>query len=64
MTQFLNKSMDLIASFGGKLIVAILVWIFGSFVVKALSRGAEKAIAKTKLDETVKRMIANIVRAL
>ena len=64
MQQFLNKSMDLLTGFGGKIVVAILVWIVGSFAVKALSKAVEKAIAKTKLDETVKRVALNIAHAL
>ena len=64
MQQFLDKCMDLIATFGGKILIAILVWIVGSFVVKTLSKAAEKALSKTKLDETVKRVVQNIIRAL
>ena len=64
MQPFLDKCMDLIATFGGKILVAILVWIVGSFVIKALGRAAEKAISKTKLDETAKRVVLNIIRAL
>ena len=51
MEQFKNNAIGLISTYGGKLILAVVVLIIGSLVIKALNRMAGRAIDRAKLDE-------------
>ena len=42
--DWIDKGFDLIVEFGPKLIGAILIWIIGSWIVKALLKGIKKAM--------------------
>ena len=64
MSEFLSKAVSLITSAGGKIIVAILVFIVGRIVIKALSKGLEKLKGFAKLDKTVQGFLRSLVRIL
>lgn len=64
MEQFTKNVIDFVTTYGGKIILAILVLIIGYFVIKALNRAAGKAIEKTKLDNTVKLILKKLVKIL
>ena len=54
MDQFIKNGIDFLTTYGGKIVIALLVLIIGCFVIKLLNRLIAKGIDKTKLDETVK----------
>jgi len=64
MEQFIKNGIDFISTYGGKIILALLVLIIGSFVVKLLNKFLGKAIDKTRLDDTIKHIGKNIVKVL
>ena len=64
MNEFTTKGLDLIATYGGKLISAIVVYIIGSFVIKLLQKVFYKAIDHTRLDNTIKSVMKSVVRVL
>ncbi len=64
MEQFTKNVIDFATTYGGKIVLAILVLVIGYFVVRLLSRAAGKAIDRTKLDETVKLLAKKAVKIL
>ncbi|MBQ1675665.1 MAG: hypothetical protein II069_06520, partial [Oscillospiraceae bacterium] len=44
MDQFVKNGIDFITTYGGKLILAVIIFIIGRLVIKALSKAAGKAI--------------------
>jgi len=64
MEDFVKKGMELLSTYAGKIILAIVVLIVGMLIIKLLKKAINKALSKTKLDETVKRISANIIKLL
>ena len=64
MDQFLQNVLNMVTTYGGKLLLAIVVLIVGNFVVKALVKGVHKAVEKTSLDLSVKKIIEKAVKIL
>ena len=64
MEEFLKTMIELVTTYGGKILLALLLLIIGSFVVKGLTKAAGKAIDKTKLDATVKQVAKNAAKLL
>ena len=56
MNEFLKSGMDFISTYGGRIIIAILVFVIGCFVIKLLMKALVKAIDKLKMDETLKQI--------
>ncbi|MDO4633552.1 MAG: mechanosensitive ion channel [Eubacteriales bacterium] len=54
MDQWMNSLTELLTNAGGKLLLALLVWIIGSFVVKSLLKGLGKSRLLAKIDDTVR----------
>ncbi|MBR3397153.1 MAG: mechanosensitive ion channel [Lachnospiraceae bacterium] len=64
MDQFLNKAIDILTTYGGKIVLAIVVLIVGYFVIKFLSKAFAKALDRTNLDPTVKQIAKKAARIL
>ena len=64
MSEFLSKAVSLLTAAGGKIIVAILVFIIGRIIIKALVKGLEKLKGFSKLDKTVQGFLHSLVRIL
>ncbi len=64
MEQFIKNAIDIASSYGGKIVLALLVAIIGCIVIKLLRKVIVKAINKTKLDDMVKNVIRNVIRIL
>ncbi len=64
MNEFTAKTIDLATNYGGKLILAIVVLIIGSLVIKLLQRAIDKAIDQTSLDEAVKALAKKAAKIL
>ncbi len=62
--QFVKNAIDIASTYGGKIILAIVVLIVGSLVIKLLNKAALKAFDKSKLDETVKVVAKKAIRIL
>ena len=63
-SAFWDKVKEIVATFGGRILSAVAVLIIGSFVIKALNKGIEKALGKTKLDEAVRKILVKFIKAL
>ena len=64
MEQFLKNGIDLISTFGGKIVLALLALIVGSIVLKGLNKAVGKVIDRAGLDDTVKSVLKKIVKFL
>ncbi len=64
MEQFTNTLITLVSTYGGKIILAIIVLIVGKIVINSLHKAAGKGIDRTKLDETVKSVAKSAVKIL
>lgn len=64
MDQFVKNAIDFVSTYGGKIILALIVLIVGRFVVRMLSNMAGKAIDKTKLDSTIQSIAKKVVSVL
>ena len=62
MESFLNKGIELLTQAGGKIIAALLVFIIGRLVIKALLKFFNKAKFMEKLDPTVRSFMKNFIR--
>lgn len=64
MSEFTSKLIDLATNAGGKLILAIVVFIVGTIVIKAIKKGLNKLDKISKLDKTVQSFVKNLISAL
>lgn len=64
MDNIYEKAVDLILTYGPKLVGAILVWIVGSIVVKFLAKAFSRILDKRKIDESLKPFLTGIVSSL
>ena len=64
MSEFTSKLIDLATNAGGKLILAIVVFVIGSIVIKAIKKGLNKLDNISKLDKTVQSFVKNLISAL
>ena len=64
MEEFKKKAIEMLSSYGGKILLAIAVLVVGLLVIKLLKRVVKKLLEKSKLDGTVKSVIRNIVKIL
>ena len=62
MESFANKAIDMLTQAGGKIIVALLVFIIGRLVIKAILKFFGKAKFMEKLDPTVRGFMTNFIR--
>ncbi|TXB64385.1 mechanosensitive ion channel [Vicingus serpentipes] len=64
MDNIYEKAVDLILTYGPKLVGAILVWIVGSIVVKFLSKTFSRVLEKRNIDPSLKPFLIGIVSSL
>ncbi|MEM7656052.1 MAG: hypothetical protein AAF399_07990 [Bacteroidota bacterium] len=63
-TEILNQLTQIVVAYGPKLVGAILVWIIGSWVVKALTRAFGNIMDKRDLDPSLKPFLRGLVNGL
>ena len=64
MEEFVQKGIELLTTYGGKIALAIVVLIVGSIVIKLVSKAVKKALSKSKLDKMVQTVIGKVVKIL
>lgn len=64
MEKYVNMAIDLVLEFGPKLVGAIIVWIIGGIVIKAITKGFESLLNKRDIDDSLKPFLKGIVGAL
>ena len=64
MDKFIDKVIDLVSTYGGKVALAIVVLVVGYLLVRLLTKLIRRAIGKTKLDETIKHVFVTVIKIL
>lgn len=64
MEKYYDKAVDLVMTYGPKLIGAIVVWIIGSFVIKLLISAFSNLLDKRNVDDSLKPFLKSLVGAL
>ena len=64
MEDFKRQAIELATTYGGKILLALIVLIVGLLIIRALTRLANKAVDRTKLDDTIKSLAKNVVKTL
>lgn len=59
-SDLLQKGQDLLASFGLKIVAAIVIVVVGRWLAKALTKLAHSAMGKAKIDTMLARFIGNL----
>ena len=61
MEQLFEQITEIIVEYGPKLIGAILVWLIGARIIKALSNAFGKMLEKRKTDKSLKPFLKSLV---
>ena len=64
MDAFLDKLVELCTTAGVKILIAILIYIVGKFIISKLMKMVDKMHSISKLDDTAKSYIRNIIKAV
>lgn len=64
MEEFWNKVVEIGATYGGKIVLALVTLIVGLIVIKAIGRIVRKALEKSAWDKIVKVIILKVVKIL
>lgn len=64
MEEFIKKLQELLATYGGKVLLAIVVLIIGIIVIKLINKAVGKLLEKGKLEATAKSVISKLIKAV
>lgn len=64
MQQYLDEAIKLGMSIGTKILGAVLLWIIGRYIISLTARFIERAMTKSKVDETLIRYAKSSARVL
>jgi small conductance mechanosensitive channel len=60
MEEILNRIYEYLATYGLKIVAAVVILIVGRWLAKLLSKSAGRAMVKAKADETLTRFVENL----
>lgn len=63
-SKYLDLATSYVFEYGPKVIGAVLVWIIGSWIIKAISKGFKHVLNKQNIDDSLKPFLISIVGAL
>lgn len=64
MEEYYQLAIDLVLTYGPKLVGALLVLVVGLFVIKALNKAFTTFLIKRKIDDSLKPFLSSLVSAL
>ena len=59
-----NKGLELATFYGGRILLALVVWVIGSILITYVLRGVMLAIEKSHMDQTLRVFINSIISTL
>lgn len=62
MQKWIETGYDLILVYGPKLLIAIVIWFVGLWVIKMLRKGISKALDKGSYDVSLKKFSLNLIK--
>ena len=64
MEEFKSKAIEILSTYGGKLILAVVVLVVGLIIIKLINKFVKKMLEKSRIDRTVKSVIRNTTKIL
>lgn len=61
LQHWIDRGFELIVIYGPKLLLAILTWLIGSWVIKLLLKGVKKAMERGNYDISLKKFLLNLM---
>ncbi|WP_044400081.1 mechanosensitive ion channel family protein [Lacinutrix sp. Hel_I_90] len=61
LQKWIDKGYDIIVEYAPKVLLAIVIWIVGAFVLKYLKKGVAKAMDKSNYDIGLKKFLLNLI---
>jgi len=62
LQKWLDNGYDLIMIYAPRLLVAIVIWFIGLWVIKMLRKGTEKVMDKSNYDASLKKFLLNLLK--
>jgi len=62
--EFLKSGLDFISTYGGRVVIAIVVLVVGSIIIKLLMKALVRAVDKTTLEKTLREILKKLIRIL
>lgn len=59
--EITKKAIDLLIDYGIKLIAAIAIWVFGTWLIKRIVIGFRKLMQKKELEESLQKFLLNLI---
>jgi len=60
-TDYLQLVKDLLFEYGPRVLLALILLVLGLWVIKYISRGIRKGLARREMDETLQKFLSNLV---
>ena len=60
-SNYLDYGIDLIKEFGPKVLMAIAIWIIGSWVIKKINKAVTKLMSAKNYDESLQKFLSNLI---
>ncbi|MFC4722496.1 mechanosensitive ion channel family protein [Geojedonia litorea] len=61
LQAWIDKGYELMIDYGPKLIMAIIIWFIGSWIIKIILRGIRKTLEKGEYDVSLKKFLLNLI---
>lgn len=61
LQQWIDKGTSLVLEFAPKIILAILIWVIGSFVIKQIGKGLSKVMLSKGYDISLQKFLLNLI---
>jgi len=61
LQKWIDKGYELMLEYAPKIILAIIIWIVGAFIIKYLRKGISKTMDKANYDPSLKKFLLNLI---
>ena len=61
ITTWINKAYDLLLEYGPKVLMAIVIWIIGIWIIKIVVKNVRKRLEKNDHDPSLKNFLTNLL---
>lgn len=61
LQKWIDKGIEVAIDFAPKVLAAVLIWIIGSWLIKAVMKGIKKTMERRNYDESLKKFLLNLL---
>ncbi|TVZ58602.1 small conductance mechanosensitive channel [Flavobacteriaceae bacterium MAR_2010_105] len=61
LQAWIDKGFELLVDYGPKLLMAIIIWFIGSWIIKIILKGVRKSLEKGDYDISLKKFLLNLI---